>query len=91
MKKNFYQHIVTVTEDAYLYYNAFSDNYLLLNHRLHSIYQNNTPEKIKEINPSLYETLIQNRFIIEDNVDEFSITEYKKLQKNMIARYIILL
>ncbi len=81
MKKNFYQHIVTVTEDAYLYYNAFSDNYLLLNHRLHSIYQNNTPEKIKEINPSLYETLIQNRFIIEDNVDEFSITEYKKLQK----------
>lgn len=81
MKKNFYQHIVTVTEDAYLYYNAFSDNYLLLNHRLHSIYQNNTPEQIEKINSSLYDTLVQNRFIIEDDVDEFSITEYQKLQK----------
>ena len=81
MKKNFYQHIVTVTDNAYLYYNAFSNDYLLLNHHLHSIYLDNTPEKIQKINSSLYDILIANKFIIEDNIDEFSITENQKLKK----------
>ena len=81
MKKNFYQHITKVSDNAYLYYNAFSDNYLILNSRLHSIYINNEPEDILSLEPSLYEILRKEEFLIEDNIDEFSITEYKKLQK----------
>ena len=81
MKKNFYQHIVNISNKAFLYYNALTDCYLILNPRLHSIYQNTNPEEIKKIDSSLYNILVKDQFIIENNIDEFAITEYNRLKK----------
>jgi uncharacterized protein len=81
MKKVYYYSVVPINENIYLYYNAFKNNFLIMNAKKHFIFQDNLPNKISEIDSDLYAVLIEGSFIIEDSVDETAIVEYHKLLK----------
>lgn len=83
MKKNYYTTYVAVNENSYMYYNSFENCYLLLNSNKHKIYQNNSPTEIESQDPKFYNELIENKFIIEDFVDEYKIVEFKKISKKL--------
>ncbi len=83
MKKAYYYTSFPITKNVYLYYNAYTNNYLFMSNNRHSIYQNNSPEEIKEVDKELYNLLIDSGFIEADEVDEQSIIEFKKLQLKM--------
>lgn len=83
MKKVYYCSVITINENIYLYYNAFNNNFLMVNAEKHSIIKDNLPDKISEIDLDLYTVLIEGGFIIEDSVDETAIVEYHKLLRKM--------
>lgn len=83
MKKNRYQTYINVDDGYYLHYNAFSNKYILLDEKKHSIYQNCSTDEIKSIDGKLFDTLVNECFIVENDFDEPSIVEYRKLSEKM--------
>lgn len=83
MKKIYYCHIEQVNENAYLYYNAFNNCYLILNALKNNIYQEKSPDEIREIDIVFYTLLVENGFFVEDVTDEVTIVDYKKMLTKM--------
>lgn len=83
MKKVYYCINFPIEENVYLYYNAYTNNYLFMSNRMHCIYQNNAPEEIQSIDKKLYELLVDGGFVEADETDEQSVVEFKKLQLKM--------
>jgi len=81
MKKVYYCSDVKINENAYLYYNSFKNSFMIMNAIKHSLYKEYSPEKICDIDNNFYKILIEEGFIIEDDVDETAIIEYYKLLK----------
>ena len=82
MKKNRYLSYVVIPK-AIVYYNAFSDRFIILKPHLHQLYQQENAEQIKNINLDFYNLLVENECLIEDNVDEYKIAEFRKLSSKM--------
>lgn len=83
MKKVYYYTYFPIVNNVYLYYNAFTNNYLFMNNNKHDIFQNNAPEDIQKIDRKLYDLLVDSGFLEDDKIDEQSIIEFKKLQLRM--------
>lgn len=83
MKKTYYCSVIPINENTYLYFNAFQNSFLLLNATKNSIYQNNSPEKIAELDADFYAMLLSNGFIQDDSIDETMIVEYKKMRMKL--------
>lgn len=83
MKKNKYQTYIELNKGLFLYYNSFSEKYLLLDESKHIIYQNYPLEYIRKNHIDLYNTLLHAQFIVPDELDEQAIVEYKKLSAKM--------
>lgn len=56
MKKNKYQTYIELNKGLFLYYNSFSEKYLLLDESKHIIYQNYPLEYIRKNHIDLYNT-----------------------------------
>ncbi len=83
MKKNIYQIYTQISNDLFLYYNSFSNKYLLLNKRNHDLYQKNDADKLLIANSQLYYKLNDSGFIIENNVDEKNVVNFRRLSSIM--------
>lgn len=78
MRKNIYQTFVKC-QQGFIYYNALHNAYIVLNPRLHEVYQNSSLEDIEKSNTKLYETLKMNGFIVENDFEEFKIAQLNRL------------
>jgi len=87
MKKNYYQICEEIDNGIYLHYNTFSNKFLLLNSRLHDIYENVPLKDMEHQNPELYTLLIDNQFIIPKDFDELSIINLRKLHSRFDRSY----
>lgn len=67
MKNSFYN-LYTSCPQGVLCFNTNSDNYIIISETTYNLLQNKLYNHIK---PSLLETLINNKFIIEDDIDEY--------------------
>lgn len=83
MKKNKYQVQVQIDDNYYLYYNAFSSKYLLLDDIKHKQFQSYCTKEVQEINTDFYDVLVNNQFLVPDDYDELSIVEYNILEEKM--------
>jgi uncharacterized protein len=80
MKYNYYTTIVDLEEKGYLYYNAFSNDYLILNTKRHLFLKEHSPLEIERIDKKMYDVLLEGGYIIEDSFDEQIIAEFKKMK-----------
>lgn len=80
MKKNKYQHFEEICPDIFLHYNALSNNFLLLSKGKHSIYENSTAQELEKNDEKLFQLLVLNKFLVEDNMDETLLTLQAKEQ-----------
>ncbi len=85
MKKIYYCVNCQLTTDIFLYYNAFNDCFLFLNNKKSLIYEKKSPEEIRKIDSTFFDLLVNNSFIVEDELDELSITEFRKMHQKMNA------
>lgn len=72
MKKNKYN-FVRCIRGQYVLYNALNDKLCLLDSRIATLYNDNAPLDIENIHPTFYKYLCANEFIIDDDVDEYTL------------------
>lgn len=84
MRKIKYQFWEEISSN-YLHYNAFSNQFLLLNKEKHDLLETDHIINIEEKMPSFYQILLTNQFIVPDDFDEYAITVYRKKQKQFDA------
>ena len=72
MKSSIYNHAIDIDTNHILLYNAYTDSYLILTDLLYKLFTNHIEdlETISTANEKLYQTLAENGFLIEDDVDE---------------------
>lgn len=80
MKKGSYISNIKLSDKIYLYYNAMNNTYLFVNKNKFSAYQTKQPEEIKQFDIDFYNLLEKHKFIINDNINECSIVEFKRAQ-----------
>ena len=86
MKKSRYTIFVETTTGA-VYYNSFSNSYILLNERLHDYFNsNNDIELIKNNEPDLFFLLQKNNFIVDDDCDEKRLADYERVSCKLDSR-----
>jgi len=81
MKKNYYLFQEEVSPHIFLHYNAFSNQFLLLNKDKHEIFNNHNCADIENIDPLFHKKLLETYFIVPDDFDELEIV--KSLKKQM--------
>lgn len=81
MKKNYYLLYAEVAPNVYLHYNAFSNQFLLLNKDKHDAFSEHDCAEIERKSTILYQQLINAHFIIPDGFDEKEVT--KNMKKRM--------
>lgn len=67
-----------VDSNVYIHYNAFNNQFLLLNREKHDALELNDLSTIEKCMPELYQTLLNSQFIVSDEFDEYEITLYRK-------------
>lgn len=80
MRKMYYQFWEEIAPQTYLHYNAFSNHFLLLNKEKHDLFETSLAEDIKKENPSLFQLLVENEFIIADDFDEYEVAAFRRKQ-----------
>lgn len=74
MKWSIYNECIENEEDneTFYLYNCFRGIFFTLDHRLHELISiaRTHPERVRDVHPDLYKSLLDNRFIIEDEHDE---------------------
>ena len=72
MKNSQYQFYEEILPHQFLHYCSVSNCFLLLNEACHKLFEENVQnvEVIKARNPKLYDKLVENKFIIDDTIDE---------------------
>lgn len=72
MKSSVYNHAIDIDTNHILLYNAYTDSYLILTDRLYKLFTSHIEdlETISTTNEKLYQTLAENGFLIEDDIDE---------------------
>lgn len=75
MKKIYYQLDVEISPQVFLHYNAFSNQFLLLNKEKHDIFLNYNCVEIENGFPSFYQKLMDAYFIVPDDFDELEVVK----------------
>lgn len=70
MKKSRYQFYEEISSSQFLHYSSLTNNFLLLNEKLHLLYETTEANQIKEKHHSLFEQLRNNKFLVDDDFDE---------------------
>lgn len=79
MKRNFYQLYEEVGSNCFLHINFMNETYMMLDKYAHNIYENTkVPGQIKDKDPQVYEALVNNGFIIDNDIDEHAIVEMRR-------------
>lgn len=78
MKKNYYLFQEEISPDIFLHYNAFSNQFLLLNEKKHEMFINYNCAAIENIDPLFHKKLLETHFIVPDNFDELEIVKNTK-------------
>ena len=76
-----------VLKGKYLYYNSFSNQFLLLNEKNNSLLVNVDIDTLEQENPNLYNLLLDGQFIVPDDFDELSITLFRKNKMQSDSSY----
>lgn len=84
MRKNYYQFWEKVHEGAYLHYNAFNNQYLILNQEKHDLFEESIAE-IQSRMPAFYQLLADNQFLVADDFDEYEVAVFTKKQMQFDA------
>lgn len=79
MKKQRYQFYEAIDSSCYLHYNSLDNKFLVLNEKHHLFYEQNDAQQIAQESSNLYKLLVDNRFLVENDFDEYS---YVIAQKN---------
>lgn len=84
MRKNKYLIEKGISPGAYLCYNAFNNSFLFLNERKQRLLAQNDYNLLFNEDPSFYEHLKKNEFIVDDNLNEYDIIQdtKRRLQYN---------
>ncbi|MBI4647182.1 MAG: radical SAM protein [Bacteroidia bacterium] len=84
MKRSYYNFVIMINNNIFLYYNSFSSSYLLVNSIRNKLFHNNTEhlERIIEHDSKFYEILKTNGFIINSDIDERSILKFEYLKRH---------
>lgn len=64
-------------------YNSFSNSFLILEKSKHDMLLEKQPYEIEIIDPILYKLLVDNEFIVDDDVDELAIVEFRRISKKL--------
>jgi len=78
MKKNYYQIDEEVGAGKHLHYNAYNNQFLLLNDECHSLLTNSECAEIESKSPLFYQKLVDNEFIVPNNFNETEVVKYIK-------------
>ncbi len=78
MKKTYYEFEEEISPKAYLHYNAFSNQFLLLNKQKQDIWSKYDCSEIEKREPLFFKKLLDASFIIPDSFDEFEVSKYIK-------------
>lgn len=81
MKKSSYIFCEEINSDAYLYYNSFTNQFLLMNKEKHENFERKSPDDLLSENTTFYDILKQNGFIIDNHYDEFDVAVHNKRMK----------
>lgn len=81
MRKNYYLIEEAIGADNYLCYNAFNNQFLLLNKKKYSLLKNKSLSRIKKEIPTFYDKLKDLLFIVPDNFNENEIIKNLKREK----------
>ena len=70
-------------DNHYLYYNALFNAYLILKPELHRIFESHKEniDQLSNIHPQLFNTLLENNFIVDSQVNEYSQVMYSRLNR----------
>lgn len=79
MKRSIYYVSTKLKNDFYLYYNSFTGKYVVIERERHELFENIDLGVLAHIDKAFYDLLLYNGFIIEDDFNERSIVDYKKL------------
>lgn len=95
MKLSTYIHPVKIdTYDSILLYNSYKDNYLVISNTLYQLLHQYSDHIIdlQELNNDLYQQLLNNGFIIDDNIDEKSqyLKELEERKTSLDSYYLII-
>mgnify|MGYP000225095519 CR=1 FL=1 len=78
MKKIYFQVSEEILPQVYLCYNAFNNRFILMNKSKYEIYEKMDLSKIEKDDPSFYELLMENKYIVSDDFDEFEVATWQK-------------
>lgn len=70
-------------DNHYLYYNALFNAYLILKPELHHIFESNKEniDQLSNTHPKLFNTLLENNFIVDSQANEYSQVMYSRLNR----------
>lgn len=78
MRKIYFQISEEISPQVYLCYNAFNNRFILMNKSKYKIYDEMDLDEIEKSNPHFYKLLIDNKYIVADDFDEFEVTAWQK-------------
>jgi uncharacterized protein len=78
MKKNYYQMDEEVATGKHLHYNAYNNQFLLLNDERHDLFVGYECAEIESRFPSFYQKMVDNEFIVPDDFDEAEVIKHIK-------------
>lgn len=78
MKKTYYEFEEKISPNAYLHYNAFSNQFLLLNKQKQDIWSKYDCREIEKREPIFFKKLLEASFIIPEDFNEFEISKYRR-------------
>lgn len=80
--KNSNYNIYIHKENNSLIYNSYTDNYLLISNKVCSLIEDNSHEILSTEFPKVYHKLIENGFLIEDDLDELGNIRFNHKNKS---------
>lgn len=86
MKRSAYYISTELNNNLFLYYNSFTGKYIVIGRERHELFQNFDLEVLCRVDKAFYNVLTENGFIIDDNFNELSVVEYKKIYDKMDSK-----
>ncbi|SJL31088.1 Anaerobic sulfatase-maturating enzyme [Porphyromonas gingivalis] len=91
MRKNYFLFDEEISPEVFLLYNAFTNDFLLLNESKHDLFNNPNVELIEQADPSFYKKMVEGIFFVPDDYKELEIVhEIKRKMMYNSSMYHIL-
>jgi uncharacterized protein len=88
MKESYYNNYIE-NESSCLIYNSYSDSYLLLNNELYNLFNKYRKkiDRIKENNKRLYQLLLDNGMIVDDEINEIELYINERIKRRFSSTH----